>query len=353
MAVAELVHAQHDLGLLPGWLTAGQFLSLNRDRQLFSSLIAASPQLVHIHGLWRSPTRIASRCIRAGLPLVVSPHGMLDSGALAISYRRKKLVWRLWERRALSSAKCLLSLCRSEAESVRAVLPDAPIAVIPNGVALPVELPDAARPTLSPIWSDDIPAGEPVLLFLGRFHSKKGLSSLLKAWQCANQEAARCGWWLALVGYGDGGELQRKVLAAQSRSELSRVRIYGPVFSQEKAAALTAASAFILPSYSEGLPMAALEAMAHQLPCLLSAACNLPEAFSVGAALPAEPDPDELAASLLRLFALSSADRAAMGQAGRTLVATRFCWSQVAQQTLELYRWILGGGDRPGFVELT
>ena len=37
--------------------------------------------------------------------------------------------------------------------------------------------------------------------------------------------------------------------------------------------------------------MAALEAMAYRLSCLLSNACNLPEAFAVGAAVPVEPDP--------------------------------------------------------------
>ena len=153
------------------------------------------------------------------------------------------------------------------------------------------------------------------------------------------------------MGYGDGGALSRRVAAAQVRGELPQVLVLGPCFGDYKADVLASASAFVLPSYSEGLPMAALEAMAHQLPCMLSRACNLPEAFLAGAALPAEPDPIALAASLQQLFALSTTARAAMGAAGRSLVSERYNWAQVAKQTRQLYGWILGGGERPGFVE--
>jgi poly(glycerol-phosphate) alpha-glucosyltransferase len=41
-----------------------------------------------------------------------------------------------------------------------------------------------------------------------------------------------------------------------------------------------------------------------------------------------------------------------MGAAGRALVAERYSWPRVAGHTLELYRWILGGGERPAFVEI-
>ncbi|MFM9102496.1 MAG: glycosyltransferase, partial [Cyanobium sp.] len=173
-----------------------------------------------------------------------------------------------------------------------------------------------------------------------------------QAGQAVAAAAERAGWWLALGGYGDQGALARRVAAAQARGELQRLRLCGPVFGADKAAVLAAASAFVLPSFSEGLPMAALEAMAHGLPCLLSAACNLPEAFAAGAALPAEPNPAPLAAALEQLFALSPAERAAMAAAGRAHVAAHYSWPQVAEHTRQLYAWILGGGERPEFVDV-
>lgn len=348
-AIQALITAQQSIGLNPTWLTADQLVPRQRDRALHRAVVTAAPQLVHLHGLWRSPTRIATRLTRADVPLVIAPHGMLDPGALAISRRKKQLVWRLWERRSLQSARCLHALCPAEADAIRALLSEVPIAVIPNGVELP-QASDASS-SAAPPWAGVIPAGEPVLLFLGRFHHKKGLAPLLNAWQAVAPAAERHHFWLALVGYGDEGALARRVAEAQGRGELQRVRLFGPVFGAEKAAALAAATAFVLPSFSEGLPMAALEAMAYQRPCLLSAACNLPEAFHVGAALPAEPNPSSLAAALERCFELTAAERTAMGHAGQALVRERFSWPQVAAQTRELYSWVLGGGSPPAFVD--
>ena len=350
-AVAQLILNQQINGLNSAWCTASRFSALHRDSCLRAEICSLNPSLIHIHGLWRSPTRIANGLSHAGFPLVISPHGMLDSGAMAFSPRKKQLVWRLWERSALHSANCLHALCPAEALSIRKMLPNSLIAVIPNGVALPIPKSSSSELRPSSYWSSIVPEGERVLLFLGRFHSKKGISALLKAWQSVVSDAERAGWWLAFVGYGDGGSLLRQVSHAQARSEMQRVIVKGPVFGDEKSSVLTDSSAFVLASFSEGLPMAALEAMAHQLPCLLSTACNLPDAFAAGAALPAEPVVDSLSTSLRELFALSDSERSSLGESGRDHVADHYSWSSVAQKTRELYEWILSSDDRPQFVE--
>ena len=348
-AIVDLISAQGASGLPSSWVTANPFPAHRRDQLLLQHVLAAQPGLIHLHGLWRSPTRIATHFAAAGLPLLIAPHGMLDPWALAHSRWKKRLVWRLWENRALTAASCLQALCPAEVAAVGELIPKAKIALIPNGVAIPDVAPSPGKGP--PPWSHALPSGDRVLLFFGRFHAKKGLEPLLNAWNATATTATRRGWWLALVGYGDGGALSRRVAAAQVRGELPQVLVLGPCFGDYKADVLASASAFVLPSYSEGLPMAALEAMAHQLPCMLSRACNLPEAVLAGAALPAEPDPIALAASLQQLFALSTTARAAMGAAGRSLVSERYNWAQVAKQTRQLYGWILGGGERPGFVE--
>lgn len=344
MALTDLRRHQAAIpGLASEWSTP-------RDPGSLSGVIQSTrPDLLHVHGLWSAPNRVAAR-FRARLPLVVAPHGMLDPWAFAHHRRRKQLLWWLYEQRCLQSSAALHALCPQELGSLRDLGLRAPIALIPNGVMLPPQ--QSVAPTAVLPWADVFEPDTSVLLFLGRFHEKKGLQPLLQAWQSVSHEAALSGWSLALVGYGDAGALQREVCAAQARGDLDRVCVCGPVFAADKQAVLSAASAFVLPSFSEGLPMAALEAMAHRLPCLLSKACNIPEAFAAGAALAAEPDPDALVPALRQLFALSAAERSALGDAGRALVAERFSWDRLAAQTLALYRWILGGGDRPGFVEL-
>ncbi|MCT0198185.1 glycosyltransferase [Synechococcus sp. CS-1325] len=342
-AITDLITAQLNAGGSAEWLTAEHWPAWCRDRQLRRAATERKPALAHLHGLWRSPTRIAPALARTGLPVVVSPHGMLDPWALAHSRWKKHLVEMLWEQRALHSAVALQALCQSEADAIAATGLTAPIALIPNGV----ELPDPAAALPSPPWSDLLPPGGRVLLFLGRFHPKKGTLPLLMAWGSLVAEAERHGWWLAMVGYGDDGSLARMV----ESQGLPRCSVHGPCFGEQKAACLSKAAAFILPSFSEGLPMAALEAMSWSLPALLSPACHLPEAIAAGAALAVDPEQVVLRHRLIQLFNLSEAERSAMGAKGRELMATRFSWPRIAHQTAELYGWLLGGGEAPDFVQ--
>ena len=59
--------------------------------------------------------------------------------------------------------------------------------------------------------------------------------------------------------------------------------------------------AFILPSFSEGLPMSVLEAWAYQLPVVMTDFCNLPEGFEAGAAIRIEPDAESVFQGLEKL----------------------------------------------------
>ncbi len=348
-AVAELLRAQNVNGLNAAWLTADRYPIFLRDRLLSNSVKTKQSPLVHIHGLWRSPTRIASGFERVGIPHVIAPHGMLNPLALSHSRWKKLIAWQLWEHSALKTTSCLHALSEAEASHIRNLLPQAVIAVIPNAVNVPCTATyEQIDSTIEVPWQSVIPYGQKILLFLGRFHSGKGIYALLNAWQSLAIDAERHGWWLVFIGYGDDGELERRL----ANLSIRRCTVLGPAFGAAKQAALTSAQAFVLPSYFEALPMAALEAMANRLPCLLSTACNLPQAFTAGAALLAEPETKDLANSIQQLFSLSPADRTAMGIAGQELVFQHFSWNQVADQTSQLYSWILHGGGKPGFVEV-
>lgn len=186
IALAELIAAQQASGLSLTWLTADHFPAHRRDQRLRQEVLAAQPALIHLHGLWRSPTRIAPRLASAGLPLLIAPHGMLDPWALAQSRWKKWMVWRLWEHRALAASSCLQALCSAEVAAIGALLPQAPIALIPNGVALPDQAPAARQALPPPPWADAVPPGDRVLLFLGQPPLVAGSGGLWR-WRCAGQ----------------------------------------------------------------------------------------------------------------------------------------------------------------------
>jgi len=234
-------------------------------------------------------------------------------------------------------------LCTSELRAIRAFGLHNPVAVIPNGVhILDGVVGDATDPTPR-AWD-----GRRIVLFLSRVNPKKGLLNLVDAWGKAG--AYRAGWVLALAGPDERGH-QAQVQERIDGLRLGEsVRFIGPKYGEAKDAWLRRADAFVLPSFSEGFPMAALEAMSYGLPAILTPQCNFPEAQACGAALSVEPNVDAIAEGLKSLSGLSDAQRRDMGRKGRELVARNYTWPGVAEQMLDVYSWLMNGGPRPECV---
>lgn len=328
--------------------------------RLLPALNQWEPDLVHLHSLWMYPSVAMRRWIgRTRRPTLITANGMLDAWALKNSYWKKRAALWLFERGNLKAAKCIQVNTNEEAASVRALGLTNPLAIIPNGIDIP---PEADIPPQTPIpWAQ----GRKVLLYLGRLHPKKGLAQLVKAWSQRRAASPDDPWVLAIAGWEQGGheqELRGLATALQipwldaraPHSEASAARagivFLGPQFGPEKDHVYRAADAFILPSFSEGLPMAVLEAWAYGKPVLMTSMCNLPQGFATGAAIRIEPEAGSIANGLSALFALSDTERRLMGARGRQLVEKQFSWPRIAAQMAEVYTWLLGGGQRPEFV---
>lgn len=305
--------------------------------------------VVHACGVWMYPSHAAATaCRRKGIPLVISPHGMLDPWALRNSAWKKKLAGWLYENRNLRSAACIHALCESEYESIRAYGLTNPVAIIPNGIDLPED-----GPRLAPPWADKLP-GRKVMLFLARIHPKKGLPNLIEAWARLKAESATAAgqWALAIAGWDQGGhEKELKMMVGEKGLE-GDVLFLGPAFDDAKRACLQNADAFILPSFSEGLPMSVLEAWSYALPVVMTGECNIPEGFGAAAAIEIRPQGDSIANGLERLLSMPGAEREQMGANGRHLVASQFAWPQIAAEMIEVYKWVLGQGPKPACVRL-
>ena len=194
-----------------------------------------------------------------------------------------------------------------------------------------------------------------VLLYLGRLHPKKGLLNLLRAMhevhRCADEQPRS--WHLVIAGWDQNGHrAQLEAFAAQC-GMAGFVHFVGPQYGDAKRATLCAADAFVLPSVSEGLPMAVLEAWAHGLPVLMTPQCNLPEGFTAGAALRIEHDPQSISHGLRTFFSMPEDERRAIGIRGAQLAATHFSWASAAERMQHVYRWLLGMSPRPDCVQVS
>ena len=312
-------------------------------------LFSGGLDLVHTHGVWMYPS-VASLgwARRERRPYIVSPHGMLDSWALGQSRWQKRVAGALFENGHLTGAACLHALTRAEARSIRSYGLKNPICVIPNGVRIP---PRPAPP--NPPWGEAAGTNARVLLYLGRLEPAKGLSELLQAWSQLRRETAARSWKLVIAGGDDGrhGDWLRRLCQALGVEET--VVFAGPQCGEARAASFARASALVLPSRSEGLPAAVLEAWANGLPALMTPACNLPEGFEAGAAMSiAATGPVEIRDALQWLLWLPAADLKAMGERGRELARQSFSWDSAAKEMKLVYEWVLGQGEKPASVML-
>lgn len=308
-----------------------------------------NPDIVHRHGLWMYYGFVGGQWQQTtGRPLVISPHGMLDSWALSNSKLKKKVASVLFERRQLQRASCLHALNDAELRAIRDCGIRSPVAVIPNGVELPDETPFRKASQSG----EGVPPAARVMLYLGRIHPKKGLRSLLEAFAIIRNDPLAADWNLAVVGWDDGGHQASLQEFTETLALADRVQWLGPRFGANKHAMLRSADAFVLPSHSEGLPLAVLEAWSYGMPVLMTDACNLPEGFDSAAAHRLHTAPLRMADDLRGFFKLDDAARVAMGLRGRALVTARFTSQRVGGEMLHVYEWLLNQQERPSFVDV-
>ena len=346
------------------------------------------PDLCHLQTLWMYPGMAMKNWSRKqNRPYVVTPNGMLEPWALANSGWKKRLAAFFYENSMLRGAACLQANTQKEANDFRAYGLKNRIEIVPNGVDLP---------ELLTMEDTEKTEGKKRLLFLGRIHLKKGLIGALRAWaELRNSPSAirdSAEWQFVIAGWDQGGhEAELKALCADLGLKIASVFshggtrstegqnlklnsyklkteralaiqgglrpengssrrltlpdvdvvFFGPAFGEEKEALLRSADAFILPSFSEGLPMSVLEAWAYGLPVIMTPECNLPEGFACGAALEIRSGEGSFQDGMRILIEMTKQERGNMGMWGRRLVEDRFIWSKVAASMKEVYESIL------------
>lgn len=303
--------------------------------------------ILHCNSLWESCLWSAANIARKNnKPYLVSPHGMLDPWAINNSKWKKKIASFFFVDKYLHSAACIHALCESEYRSIRAYGLINPVAIIPNGIDIPNL---QAGQNIIPPWEPRVDKDKNVMLYLGRIHPKKGLVNLVKAWSKVKPKD----WVLAIAGWGQAGhEDELNKLVKDLRLEKDVVFI-GPAFDDKKQACLQNADAFILPSFSEGLPMSILEAWSYKLPVLMTKECNIPEGFQAKAALEIRPEPDSITDGLKKFISLSVDEQKEIGINGLELVKDKFTWPKIAAQMIDVYKWILGRSPKPECVRLS
>lgn len=185
---------------------------------------------------------------------------------------------------------------------------------------------------VEPAQIDGVPPSARIALTVGRLAPLKGLDYLLEAWKTV--AATIPDVTLVIVGNGD----LETDLKAQATALGLDGRVVFAGFRTDIPALLARADLFVLSSLWEGLPMAAIEAMAAGCPVVATAVGGTPEVVEHGntGLLTSPRDADALAAAIFRLLsdhALSSA----LANTASAAVQARYTREAMVEATREVY----------------
>lgn len=285
--------------------------------------------VIHGHGFYVFPNwAVGGRAVSKHKSLVYHPHGMFEPWILRRSRWKKRLVSVLFESRNMRRCHLWRALTMREADQIRQQGFTAPIVVAPNGVRL--EDYDAALPTggINGLSLPDRVRGKKRLVFMARLHPKKGLDLLVPAW--ARLKEHHPDWELLIAGPDEDG--YRAVVETMIRElgVADATTLLGPIAGAAKREFLKGADLFILPSYSEGFPVAVLEAMACRVPVIGTDGCNFAELETEGGGWLCKANADSVHKALGEALECSEMERKERGLTARKLVEQRYTWSGIA-----------------------
>lgn len=188
----------------------------------------------------------------------------------------------------------------------------------------------------------DLPLDRRIVLYIGVFDRRKNIAWLMRQWQ----QTGGFGLNAMLLAVGprsredpDGSFKRALVEAVAGQPELLRIRGH----SGDVVDFYRVADVFVMPSRSEGLPNAVLEAMACGLPCVAADVSGTRELVLDGVTghLFQLNDPDGVAAALRKALGERAAD---LGAAARRRVEREFSIAGLAERYEALYAELLGEG---------
>lgn len=296
--------------------------------------------VVVIDGIWQYSSFGAWRALHKSVtPYVAFTHGMLDpwfKERYPLKHLKKWLYWPYADYRVLRDARGVIFT--SEEERMRAResfwLYRAVERVVVYGTADP-KSPNDSRHKEAFLQAFPAARGRKCILYLGRVHPKKGCDILLQAFAKVASTAPKL--HLVIAGPDVAGwqsELERLTHALNISQ---RITWTGALSGSEKWGAFRAADAFILPSHQENFGVAVAEALACNLPVLITDKVNIwREIVADGAGMVAPDTEAGITSLLFRWLKIGDAERARMSENARRCFESRFDMQATAGSFLDV-----------------
>jgi starch synthase len=333
--------------------TALETLSLNLTQVKALTAI----DVVHTHTWYAAMAGFLAKKLY-GIPFVLTTHSLEPMRAWKSEQLGSGYAMSSWmERTAILDADAVIAVSNGTKEDILRSYPIAPerVHVIYNGIDL-----DQYRKTqeMSALKRYGVNPAVPYVLFVGRITRQKGVTNLVDAIQYLppDSQVVLC-----------AGAPDTPDIAAEMREKVDEARRKNPrivwiekmISKPEVIELYSHCRVFCCPSVYEPFGIINVEAMACRAPVVGTAVGGIPEVVvhgKTGYLLRFEQDPvtgfpvhpeqfaRDLAASLSDL--LHDPERCKhFGDAGRKRVEEKFGWAAIADQTIELYRQLVGNAN--------
>jgi glycosyltransferase involved in cell wall biosynthesis len=312
-------------------------LLLSNSIRLFLRRHGSSYDIIEIHGLYRFPVTYSAWFARTmSIPYVIRPHGSLDPYLYNKSTSRhlflKRIYESLFDLPNLHSAGAIHYTASDERKQASFLKLRSPSFVCPNGIDWDNYENLPARGKLRAQWGL---GNDPIVLFLGRLHFKKGLNLLIPAFSKLLRDKSNVHLVIAGPDNDNYGVVVRSMMREHGLTK--SVHFVGSLAGSDVTQAYVDSDVFVLPSYTENFGMTVVEAMACGLPVVISDQVNIHYEISRTVAGIVVPCDVTHIVNALRTVLADSQSRLRMGNAGRQLVYSCFTWPSIVKKLMFEY----------------
>ena len=228
--------------------------------------VFSKPDVVYMHMSYKgSFTRkyiVHKLCALFSVNDIVHLHGtkLFDMYKSSTSKKSKQI------EKLISECKAFIVLGEHDATAVKEIVPDAKIIVVRNAIKIP---------DYKAQWNSVCH-----LLYMGVLIPAKGVTDLLQSVNYIQATRPDVELELEICGVGSEEEKLKQYVCEHSLEKI--VKFNGWVSGERKEEMLRKANLLVLPSYTEGLPIAVLEAMSYGMPIISTQVGDLAELVKNG-----------------------------------------------------------------------
>jgi len=318
------------------------------NRRLYSSELKrllperiANCDVVHFHGMWLLLNVRAAKIARElGKPYVCSIRGMLDPWSMKQRGTRKRLFYKLWEKKRLAMAGAIHFTAEDELKKAQEWVPaGVRTVVVPNVINLELYMELPGREVGRGLFPQ-VPADGPWVLFLSRIHEKKGLNFLIEAIKKLPERLAKT--QLIIAGSGEDAYVASLKAQAEKLGIAGRVHFVGMVGGAKKAALYRTAEVLAIPTSQENFGLVFPEALACETPVMLTEGVDIHrEILAAGGGYLIGQDVAGIVGQLVEALDHPEENHR-KGEAGRRWVLENLQPSAIAKQWRRIYGEVLG-----------